>query len=300
MDHFLRRSLITCTLALTALSIPGTADAFGVSPPYVRAPVLRRGSEFSSTIFLVQASPASDLRVRAEFDVPEKIKSWLSVDGGEEFVIPAGFQQYPLKVFVRVPQDADHGVYNGYLRVNTVPVRSAGEQIAISVGARIDLSLTVGDNVVQEFSIRKMDILDIRQGENPQVVVTLDNTGNVPIAPDRASFELFDKFGQIRLGYAALEKFPETEPFQSRDFVMEFPVDVRLALGEYWGEVRLYRGTEVIKELRTVFNVVERKVDYVLYGSLLAVVVVLGITFLIVSRIRRIYLHAGARATHDA
>ncbi len=269
---------------IAATVLPSVASAFGVSPPYVNASLLRRGSEFSSTIFLVQAKPDEDLRVQAIFDIPEPAKRWLSIDKGSEFVIPAGFQQFPIKVQVKVPSEAQNGLYRGYLRLNTVPERNAGDQITIATGVRIDLNLTVGENVVQDFSIRKLDILDVKQGENPQVLVTIDNIGNVPVAPDRASFELFDKFGQIRLGYAAIEKFPETPAFQSRDFVMEFPVDLRLALGEYWGDVKVYRGNEVIKELRTVFNVTERKVDYSLYGSILAALVVMGLLFLIVSR----------------
>lgn len=284
---YLTRGFLFVTIAATLLAAsPAVVSAFGVSPPYVHAPVLRKGSQFSSTIFLVQADPKVDLRVKAVFEVPEKIKGWLSVDKGGEFIIPAGLQQFPIKVLVNVPKDAENGVFAGYLRINTIPNAVPGEQISISVGARIDLSLTVGENVISDFSIRKLDILDIRQGENPQVIVTLDNTGNVPAAPDRASFELFDKYGQIRLGYAAIEKFPETAAFQSSDFTMEFPLDIRLAIGEYWGETKIYRGNEVVKELRTVFNVTERKVDYALYGSVLGGIVVLALLYLAFARFR--------------
>lgn len=286
MKHF-TRGVFLATLFVTILtSAPAVVSAFGVSPPYVHAPVLRKGSQFTSTIFLVQGDPKVDLRVRAVFEVPEKIKGWFSVDKGSEFTIPAGLQQFPIKVLINVPKDAENGIFTGYLRVNTIPNREADQQIAISVGARIDISLTVGENVVSDFSIRKIDILDIRQGENPQVIVTLDNIGNVPAAPDRASFELFDKFGQIRLGYAAIEKFPETPAFQSSDFTMEFPVDIRLSIGEYWGDVKLYRGSEVVKELRTVFNVSEKKINFALYGTVLGVLALSAATFLVVSRIR--------------
>ncbi|MDO8469696.1 MAG: hypothetical protein Q7S84_01590 [bacterium] len=288
MKHFTRGTLLATLFIATILaSAPAIVSAFGVSPPYVHAPVLRKGSQFTSTIFLVQGDPKVDLRVKAVFEVPEKIKGWLSVDKGSEFTIPAGLQQFPIKVFINVPKDAENGIFTGYLRVNTLPNRTAGEQIAISVGARIDISLTVGENVISDFSIRRLDILDIQQNENPQVIVTLDNTGNVPAAPERASFELFDKYGQIRLGYAAIEKFPETAAFQSSDFTMEFPVDIRLSIGEYWGDVKLYRGKEVVKELRTVFNVTERKVDYVVYGGVLVALIAIGALFFVVSRVRR-------------
>jgi hypothetical protein len=272
-----------------ALVVPTIASAFGISPPFVNASRLLKGSRYEATVFLVQGAPDTDLALKAVFDVPEKIKGWVSVDKGEDFVIPKGVQQFPIKVIVEVPKDAELGVYNGYLRINTVPVREEGQQITISVGGRIDLNLTVGEGIVQEFTIRKVKILDVREGENPQIVVTLENTGNVPVTIDRATFDLLDKYGQVRLGYGQVEGFDDVAPFTTEDFVVEFPIDVKLSIGEYWGEARIYRGQDVVNELKTVFNVTERKVDYVLYGVILGGILILGFgaNFLRVRKKRR-------------
>lgn len=259
-----------------ALVIPASVSAFGISPPFVNASKLLKGSRYEATVFLVQGAPDTDLSLKAVFDVPDEIRDWLSVDKGDQFIIPKGVQQFPIKIIVQVPKDAGLGAYNGYLRINTVPVREEGQQITISVGGRIDLNLTVGEGVVQEFTVRKVKILDVREGENPQIVVTLENTGNVPVSIDRATFDLLDKYGQVRLGYGQVEGFGNVAPFTTEDFVVEFPIDVKLSIGEYWGEARVYRGQNVVNELKTVFNVTERKVDYVLYGIILAGVLILG------------------------
>jgi hypothetical protein len=268
-----------------ALLAPASVSAFGISPPFVNASRLLKGSRYEATIFLVQGAPDVDLTMGAVFDVPEKIKDWVSIDKGNEFVIPKGTQQFPIKVIVDVPKDAELGVYNGYLRLNTVPVRAEGQQIAISVGGRIDLNLSVGEGVVQEFTVRKIKILDVREGDKPQIVVTIDNTGNVPVTIDRATFDLLDKYGQVRLGYGQIEgDFDEVEPFTISDILIEFPIDVKLAIGEYWGEARVFRGQNVVNELKTVFNVTERKVDYLLYGSILVGAIILGIGFSLVRK----------------
>lgn len=256
-------------IGLLYFASPFPAGAFGVSPPFVTNSRLVKGSRFETVIYLVQGQPTENLEVKAEFDLPVKIKNWLTIDKGESFIIPAGVQQFPIKVAVTVPKDADFGSYKGFLRINTVPKRAEGQQIAISVGARIDINFTVGENVVTDFNVRKINILDIREDDDPAVEVTIENTGNVPTAPERATFDLFDKYGEIRLGFAQAEDIPEIQPFETKTFTLTFPINIALSRGEYWGSVNLYRDGNSVKELRTIFNVLEKKkVNYILYAEL--------------------------------
>jgi hypothetical protein len=284
----MKRAVFSVLFAALVIGVvaPHVVRAFGVSPPFVNASKLLRGSRYEAVIFLVQGNPVADTNIKATFDVPEKAKGWFSIDQKDQFTIPAGVQQFPLKVTITVPKDAELGIYNGYLRVVTVPPEQGG-QVSVAVGARIDLNLTVGEGVVQDYTIRKVDILDIRQGDSPQIVVTMQNTGNVPVAGDRATFDLSDKYNQVRLGYGTVSKLPEVPAFETADFVVEFPLDVRLAVGEYWGEARIYRGQTVVAEIHTIFNVTERKVNYLLYGELLGGVIVLGAITIFIRKRRR-------------
>lgn len=269
------------------LAIPNKVSAFGISPPFVNVDKLTKGSRYETTIYLVQGQPDNDLEVKAEFDVPEKIRSWFSVDRGNLFTIPKGTQQFPIQVLVQVPADAELGVYNGYLRINTVPQKKEGEQIQISVGARVDINLKVGEGVFKEFSISKIKILDIEEGEDPKIEITLNNTGNVAAAPSRATFDVFDKFGDVRLGFTQNEELPEVPAFSSKTFQISFPINIYMGLGEYWAETKIYDNSSVVKELKTVFNVTEKKIDYEKYGIYggAGLVVLLAIYFL--SRRRR-------------
>lgn len=239
--------------------IPFISEAgFGVSPAKVIEENLVPGSHYENTVYLVQGDPKEDLEVRVTVE-SDKIKDWVSIDGGQDQVIPAGVQQYPVKLIIDVPEDAELNVYKAFVRISTVPEKGNTDgNIAIAIGGRIDLEFIVGDNVVQEYEVTSLDILDIKQNQDPTVEVKIKNTGNVSAAPSAASFELFNKFGTVRLGYAEFEKFNPVKSFSTETQKATFPVDIRFAPGEYWGEVKIYNesGT-VIKELRTVFDVSE-------------------------------------------
>ncbi len=272
--------MIVITLSLLA---PSVASAFGVSPPFITAQKLVAGSRYEATITLVQGQPDVDLEVKAVFDVPKKIRAWFSIDKGTQFIIPAGVQQFPIQVAIQVPIDAGLGIYSGYLRINTVPQLKEGEQIAISIGARIDISMTVGDDIIVDFSVKKIDILDIKENESPQIIVTIENTGNVPIAPNRATFDLLDKYGEVRLGFAQTEDLPETPAFETKTFVVKFPIDIKLGVGEYWGEARLYRNETEIGNIKTIFNVTPRP-NYILFIGIGLLIIGAGVSVFIFKR----------------
>ncbi len=262
--------------AIAAIGVPLSVSAFGISPPFIRSDRLVPGARFDTTIYLVQGQPKEDLDIKATLDVPEKISKWFVIDKGNEFTIPAGIQQFPIVVTVQVPQDADFGIYQGYLRINTIPTREAGEQVTISVGARVDINLTVGEGVVADFQIKKVEILDIEEGSPPAIEFVLENTGNVPIAPERATFDLYDKFGDIRLAFSQTEDIPEVPAFETKTITLKFPIDIKLGIGEYWADAKLYRNGQSVRELKTVFNVVARSFGFFEITTIAAGLVVVG------------------------
>ena len=245
------------------IAFPLTTQAgFGVSPPILEEQNAVPGSEFTRTIYLVQGNPERDLTVTVTVDSKD-IKDWISFPDGANFIIPRGVQQYPFDINVAVPENVDLGIYRAFVRVNTVPVQAeeAGE-VAIALGGRIDATITVGDNIVEEFEITQIDILDIPSGDPLRARVEINNTGNVAFSPDSASFELFDKFGNIRLAFVTAEgdQFPLVSSFSKESIELEFPVDLVIAPGEYWGHVKIYNSQgNVIQELKTVFQVTEGK-----------------------------------------
>ncbi len=239
---------------------PLLVGAFGVSPPFINADKLVKGVEYETTIILSQGQPKEDLKVKAVFDVPEKVRSWFSVDKGEEFIIPAGTQQFPISVFIKVPENTDLGIYKGYLRINTVPAEKEG-QVSIAVGARVDINMTVGEGAFIDFNIKRIEILDIKEGQKPKIRVELENKGNVAVAPELVTFDVLDKYGSVKLATGQNNKLPETPPFKTKKFIVEIPIGMNLGIGEYWAEAKIYYNGQIVKngEIKTVFDVTERK-----------------------------------------
>lgn len=240
-------------LILPALSYAG----FGVSPPLIQEDKLVPGITLERIIYLVQGTPEKDLQVKLEVD--SSVKDWVSFPQGNPVTIPKGVQQYPLAVTIAVPEDAKLGKYKGVLRVTTVPVKAdeAGE-VAIAIGGIVNMDLEVGNNIIYDLQVRLIKILNVKEGGGPEAAVTVVNNGNTPVAPDTATFELFNKFGDIRLAYAESEDFEPVPAFHEKIETVRFPMEVYLAPGEYWGHVKIYKDRELIKELRTVFNVTEK------------------------------------------
>lgn len=230
---------------------------FGVSPPLIEEGNLVRGISMERIVYLVQGAPERDIPVEVQVD--SEIKDWISFPQGMPVTIPAGVQQFPLVVRIEVPDDAEFGKYAGEIRLTAVPQRAdQGGEVAIALGGLVTLDLTVGEGIVSEFSLKQVDILDIKEGDDPRAKVEIANTGNVAAGPDLVSFELFNKFGEIRLAYAESREFEKVPAFTEGGAEVSFPMDIYVAPGEYWGHVKVYEGNEMIGELRTVFNVTKK------------------------------------------
>ena len=275
-------------IAVVALLFPLVADAgFGVSPPLIREDKLVKGIRLDRIVYLVQGAP--DRAMQVELFVDSPVKDWISFPQGNPVTIPQGVQQFPLAVEIAVPEDADLGIYKGSIRVTTVPDKAdqAGE-VAIAIGGVIDLDLTVGNDVIVDVDVRTIKILNIKEGNDPEADVTIVNNGNVGSAPDAATFELFNKFGELRLAYAESEAFESIPAFSERVEHLSFPIDIHLAPGEYWGHVKVYKDNQLLNELKTVFNVTERSAveEYMVYAPYAGGVLVVLIGLLVLRRRR--------------
>jgi len=249
-------------LVALSLFVPvGVFAGFGVSPGAVRENRLTPGATITRTIYLVQGNPDVDVEIIAEIEARD-IRDWITIDPGISFVIPAGVQQFPMGVTIQVPRDAGFGKYSGVVRVRTQPpaAKESGS-VAISLGGLVDIDLTVGDDVVLEYRVKGLRVLDVKEREPLQVSARIENTGNVPASPDSATFELFDKFGNTRLAFitAEQEQFPRVPAFTEESVLLTFPVDIVLAPGEYRSHVKVFNEDgDVLREVKLGFSVIER------------------------------------------
>ena len=250
------RFLIFLVVILVLLPF-GVQAGFGVSPPLVFEDKLVPGITIEREIYLIQGNPQHPVTVEAKVDAPE-IKDWISVDKGDKFEIPAGIQQYPIKIKIQVPEGTPLGIYKGSLRITTVPNKGTEDgQVVIALGAKIEIDLTVGDDVFSEYEVRSVEIETIKERDPAHIKVRINNTGNVPAAPEAVSFELFNKFGDVRLAYADTKNFGKVKAFSEETIDLYFPLDVIIGPGEYWGHVKVY-DQGIIDEERTVFEVLPK------------------------------------------
>lgn len=263
--HWLLKPVVFLVVAvfLLAALLPSSVFAFGISPGGIREDRLVPGSVVTRTISLVQGNPEADLSMAVLIDSKD-MKEWLSFEQGLEFVIPAGVQQFPFRITVTVPKNAEFGNYSAFVRLRQKSDSVEGAQggtVRVVSGARIDINITVGDDVIEEFNVRSLTISDIKEKEPLQAVARIENTGNVPTGPSGASFELFDKFGSVRLAFSSIdaETIGEIPAFGEETVKFKFPIDLRIAPGQYRGHVKLLdESGKVIREVNTPFEVRER------------------------------------------
>src|SRR3989344_3663642 len=195
----------------------------GISPPYVHATHLVKGAKYSSILYIVQGQPDEDLKIKADIELPERVRQWVTLDTGLEFTIPKGTRQFPVEVTVQVPPDVD--LWN--------------------------------DNF-EDFGA-SLRHLDIEEGWNPRVYVRFDNRGNIPESFTGASYELYDQFNSVRLAFTQKNAdFLETLPFVSKEYTVEFPINFNLSIGQYWGTVSFYKNDKLIASQKGVFSVLKR------------------------------------------
>ncbi|MDI6820985.1 MAG: hypothetical protein QMD65_02275 [Patescibacteria group bacterium] len=241
---------------LLFLLAPQTQGAFGISPPFLNANYLIKGARYSQIIYLVQDQPNEDLKIKAVLDISEKIRSWIKIDKGFEFVIPKGTRQFPVEVIIEVPKDAGLGIYRGNLSFTGAPAQSG--QVTIAMGVQVALNLTVGEGIYQKLSVPMIRLLDIEESWAPRVYIKVSNEGNVSEVFTGATYELMDQFGETRLAYMQKTKdFPEIPPFTQGEYTIEFPINFHLGIGQYWGNVVFYQNEKAVASQKTVFNVLK-------------------------------------------
>ena len=178
-----------------------------------------------------------------------------------------------MTVRVRVPDDAEFKNYVGSLRIKTGAVDDSvtAGSVNISLGAQIDLELSVIDKVIEDFKIRKIGISDLNEGVKigwlyfPGKInfeMMLENIGNVDISPSKVVFRIYDASGSVLVEETKnLGKIEQVKPFAIEDIVAEIPT--RLPAGNYIARYQIFNHDESKLEGEVNLNILP-------YGTLQA------------------------------
>lgn len=229
------------------------AGGFGVSPSVISNQNLVPGSVFEEDIILVQSQPDVDLNAVVTVNAG-KINNWIKIENGNNFVIPKGIQQFPMKVDVVVPPNADLGEYKGVIDVGTSPVGAQKSGLSVVLGAEVAIDLNVTEIKVSDFSIQSFQIPDVKKGLPIEFVIKVKNDGNVENGPTKVGLTFFDQYHDKQLGSEEKNITEKVPAFAVRDISVEFPNN--LDVGTHWADVKIYNGDSVIADSKIVFNVV--------------------------------------------
>ncbi len=247
-------------------STQGAWAGFGITPPYFINHNLTRGSHFEKRIWLTRGDPSGDLRIEVAVDVPGA-NEWISIDRGKSFILEEGEQKTPMIIKIDVPKRAEFKSYPGYIRITTYPVNgSEGEgQVAIILGARIEVDLDVRNIKIFDFEIQRVNTYDLEEGHkvlwwfSPGKIsfeMEIENIGNVKAAPSRVVFEIYDAKEENLLETVEVKRMNKVDPFQTGTVIAKLPT--KLLAGSYWAVFKVFKKDEMVKEGRIHLSILPR------------------------------------------
>jgi len=230
---------------------------FGISPPSVVNKNLVPGSFYQQDIFLVQNNPTETLHATAKIDAGN-INSWIRIENGNTFDIPKGTQQFPMKVSVSVPSDANLGHYDGTITLNTIPASASKDGVQVTLGAEIKISIDVTSIQVSDFSIQNFQIPDVAKASPIKLIIKIKNDGNIDNGPTKASLTFFDQYHSKQLGQQEENITEKAKSFQTKDISVDFTNN--FDVGQYWADVKIYNGEDVVVNSKIIFSVLAQTV----------------------------------------
>lgn len=255
------RNLVVFVLLVPVLFVTsGTTQVFagfGITPPYVKNTSLTRNSTYEQQILLVRSDVDVAQKAEISIDAPE-IQDWIQIVEGENIKMPKGMQKVPMTVRISVPPDAEFKDYEGAIRIRTVPDdgQVAPGAVSISLGALVDISLSVIDREIKDFRVRKISAPDLNEGHKflwlffPGKInfdMLIENTGNVDISPSKVEFRIFDRNGKVLLEETEnIGAVDEIAPYATQNVIAEIPT--RLPAGSYVARYRIFNNDDIKQE----------------------------------------------------
>ena len=252
----MKKFLLICFAIAYLLVADSTSAGFGITPPYVRNASLTRNSRYKQEILMVRSDPVEDLQGEITISVPGA-NDWITIDKGTEFILPKGEKKILINVNVNVPNDAEFGNYLGNIRIRVAPLTIPEPgTVGIALGAQVDVDLTVIDKEIINFRIQRIRVSDLDEGHKVlwmdfpgkiRFTMQIENTGNVPSAPRKIEFDLYDTKGEELLEFTRnSNKLKKVDPFDIQDVVAQLPT--HLKAGSYKVIYRIYKEELIAQE----------------------------------------------------
>lgn len=260
MRQLMNRLFVFALLVPVFFLVSGVDTAFagfGITPPYVKNSSLVRNSTYEQQILLVRSDPNENLKAEITIDAPD-IAGWIQVVEGNNILLPKGEQKVTMTVRVTVPGNAEFKDYKGSIRIKTLPADGKVSEgaVSISLGALVDIDLSVIDKEIKDFRVRKVAVDQLNAGHKvawlffPGKVLfnmMLENTGNVEVAPSTVDLRIYESTGKVLLEDTKnIGSVKKVKPYATDNITAEIPT--RLPAGSYVAHYTIYNDNDIKQE----------------------------------------------------
>lgn len=242
---------LVVSLGILLLQSTPLLAGFGVSPTNIYNEFLKPGAHFEKSITLSRSDTNEELLVTIEPSLDE-ISSWFEFEPGLQFTFPRGESRKTFKVIVDVPEDATYRSFEGVIRVRATSADGEVQGVSIVKGARLDVDLVTTQENISDLLVRAMKMLDSVDGEPLKMEITVQNQGNVEVAPT-ARIVIMDLLMNELETLEDLE-INSIEPNDTDVVYAEFYST--LPEGEYFVEAEVLLDENVLRKERLVFRIV--------------------------------------------
>jgi hypothetical protein len=233
---------------------PVLAD-LGISPQDWKEPNGLPGQQIEKTFVLSRNDVESDLSFTSK--ISGDLESWIKIENGNVFTIPKDQQQYPVKVIINIPQNAEKKEYKSEIRLRPAP-GAAGGQVSVIVEALIRIDLTVTDKQFLSYVVQQIKIPQQEEGKNVNIILDITNKGNILAKPTKVTVDFFDKYYATKLSSQTFTDFSGVQgiaPFSNGEITLQVPT--QLTPEQYWADISVYHDDQVLKSDHLTFEIVK-------------------------------------------
>lgn len=269
------------------------AESIGVSPSSLNNTKLLQGSSFTQRFIISRSSPDNKQFVDIQLEA-QGFAEWLSIQNGDEILLPKAEKRVPIDIEVNVPSDAQIGNYSGIIRFN---LRNENEENEVKVvpGIRIDIKFAVSEKKIEDFEVRQVSIDNFSKNADFVLKIKGKNNGNIEKTLDSVSLEIESLTSDMT---RSLETETEVvfEPFSLSTEEVNI-TDHGLDKGEYKTLIVIFADNKEVFKDDTIFKVFDSQIlgetvsatSPEKKSSLWKVFILIGIALLILSFILLIF-----------
>jgi hypothetical protein len=225
------------------------------------------------------------------------ITNWIKIENGNNFTMPAGSQQYPVKVDLNIPKTAEKKEYKEDIELDSSATTAQTGKVGVQLSALIRIDLTVTDKPFLSYTIQQIEIPKQEAGNFVNVVLQILNEGNVEAIPTKVTADIFDKYNTTKLNSFTITDFSKIKgvgSFSQGD--INIPLPIQLQPDEYWANISVYQDDKVLKQTDLTFDIVKAGTlkkgsaiggvfankNYLLIGGVILLVIIIVIAIIII------------------